>query len=154
MSQRDDIDRAIVSGYRKVSRRVDRSALPVLIECGITMAQLKALMAVNAVGEHGISVTALGVRLSIGQPAASLLVEQLVRHGFAARATDPADRRKSIVTASPQGIELTDELRSGRRSTLAAWIGRLSDSDAEALARGLEALAAATEDADLPPADV
>ena len=154
MSTRDELDRAIIEGYREVSRGLDRVVLPVLIERGITMAQLKALMAVNAAREAGITVTALGNRLSIGQPSASLLVEQLVKLGLAGRVTDPSDRRRAIVTASPGGEELADELRRGRRSVFAEWLGRLSDDDAATLAQGLQALAAAAEcpgSADAPP---
>ena len=145
MSTRDELDRAIVSGYREVSRGLDRAVLPVLIESGITMAQLKALMAVNAARETGVTVTALGNRLSIGQPSASLLVEQLVKLGLANRAPDASDRRRAIVTPSPAGEELADELRVGRRSAFAEWLNRLSDGDAASLAQGLQALAAAAE---------
>jgi DNA-binding MarR family transcriptional regulator len=150
MSGRDELDRAIIAAYREVSRGLDRDVLPVLIERGITMAQLKALMAVNAADETGVTVTALGNRLAIGQPSASLLVEQLVKQGLAKRVTDPADRRRAIVTASPEGEELTAELRRGRRSVFAEWLGRLSDEDAETLAHGLRALAAAGKNPDAP----
>lgn len=147
MSERTDLDQSIVASYRVVSRGLDRAVLPILVERGITMAQLKALMAVNAAGDAGISVSALGSELSIGQPSASLVVEQLVKHGLATRTTDPGDRRRAIVKASPEGEELADELRLGRRSTFAEWLGNLSDSDAAPLARGLRALASTVEDA-------
>ena len=150
MSDREELDRAIVSGYREISRGLDRAVLPILVERGITMAQLKALMAVNAADDNGVSVTALGTRLSIGQPSASLLVEQLVREGFVTRESDPGDRRRTLVKAAPAGEELAAELRLGRSSTFAEWLGRLSDDDAASLARGLQALAVAVKETDKP----
>jgi DNA-binding MarR family transcriptional regulator len=145
MSDRSELDRAIVSAYRTVSRGLDRSVLPILVERGTTMAQLKALMAVTVAGEGGVTVTALGTALAIGQPSASLVVEQLVRQGLVTRRADPADRRRAIVSASPEGEELADELRLGRRATFAEWLGRLPDAEARVLAQGLEALVRATE---------
>jgi len=144
MSDRSELESAIVSAYRTVSKGLDRSVLPVLVERGITMAQLKALMAVTGADDNGLTVTALGTALAIGQPSASLLVEQLVRQGLVTRTTDQADRRRAIVSASPEGEELADELRLGRRATFAEWLGRLSDADAQELARALAALARAT----------
>lgn len=145
MSDRSELDREIVSAYRTVSRAMDRAALPVLVERRVTMAQLKALMAITGAGETGVAVTALGTALAIGQPSASLLVEQLVKQGLVTRAVDPADRRRAIVSATHEGEELADELRLGRRTTFAEWLGRLGDTDAEVLAQGLAALARAAD---------
>jgi len=143
VSERSDLDRAIVSAYRVVSRGLDRAVLPVLVERGITMAQLKALMAVTLAAETGVTVTVLGATLAIGQPSASLLIEQLVGQGLVTRAADPTDRRRTIVSATQAGEDLADELRLGRRATLAEWLASVSDADAAALSRGLDALAAA-----------
>ena len=148
MSDRSELDRAIVSAYRTVSRGLDRSVLPIMVERGTTMAQLKALMAVTVAGEQGVTITSLGAVLAIGQSSASLLVEQLVKQGLVTRAADPADRRRAIVSASPEGEELADELRLGRRATFAEWLRRVPDADAQALAKGLVALAGASE---VPP---
>jgi len=140
VSSREALDRAIVSAYRTVSRGLDRSVLPILVERGITMAQLKALMVVTLAPEGGVAVTELGASLAIGQPSASLLVEQLVKQGLVTRNADPVDRRRARVCATAQGEELADELRMGRRAMFAEWLAALSDADAQALAQGLEAL--------------
>lgn len=150
MSRRDELDRQIVDSYRRVSRELGRVLLPTLVDRGITMAQLKALMAVTAAGEQGVAVTVLGSELRIGQPSASLLVEQLVRQGLVTRTADRVDRRRVLVTASPQGEEFADELRLGRRSTLQEWLARLSDADADALGQGLLALEDAADNSGGP----
>ena len=148
MSRRRAIDDAIIADYRTVARALDKVVLPLLIENGVTMAQFKALMALSAAGDAGISVTTLAGELSIGQPSASLIVDQLVKRGYAARRQDEVDRRRVFVRVTPPGQELVDELRHGRRATFEAWLGGLGDEDAGDIARGMRALAAAVETGD------
>jgi DNA-binding MarR family transcriptional regulator len=138
------LDTGIVSDYRRVYRALEQQTLPMWLKLGLTMAQLKALVVVS--GADGISVTALGSELSIGQPSASMLVDQLVQGGHAERRTDPADRRRAVVTATDSGKDLLGELRHGRRQTLEGWLSRLPDNEADALARGLAALADVADD--------
>lgn len=148
MTARADVDQAISANYRIVVRAMDRLILPKLIGLGITMAQFKALLAVSAAGERGIAVTELGVELSIGQPSASLIVDQLAKRGYVVRRPDEADRRRVLVGATPAGEELVAELRQGRRSTFLEWVGKMSDQDAAALAVGIHALAKVVTAAD------
>lgn len=114
--------------------------LPVWLKLDISMAQFKALVVVNH-SEAGITVTELGRRLSIGESSASLLAEQLVKRGYAERVADPADRRRVRVTATASGAEVLAELRQGRRQHFDAWLAEMNESEIEALARGLAALA-------------
>ena len=142
---RADTEEQILVHYREITRAIDRAVLPRLIELGLTMSQFKALIAVVSAGSEGISVTQLGHELSIGQPSASLIVGQIVRLGYVERVSDVTDRRRILVTATPAGVELTGELRHGRRSMFRDWLRRIDDDDAEALAQGLGALDAAVE---------
>jgi DNA-binding MarR family transcriptional regulator len=132
----------IVNGFRAVNRATDRQMLPMLVELGLTMAQFKALIAVMSAGPEGISVTELSHELSVGQPSASLIVDQIEKAGYAARVTDVADRRRVLVRGTDHGMEVTAELRGGRASVFREWLAQVSDEDAESLARGFRALAA------------
>ena len=73
--------------------------------------------------------------------SASLLVDQLVRRGFATRTQDPDDRRRVQVGASTLGEELLTELRHGQQRSLEDWVADLDEDDLDALGRGLRALA-------------
>ena len=107
------------------------------------MAQFKALVVVE--GSSGISVCEVGRELGIGESAASLLVDQLVRHGYVGRTTDQADRRRVLLAATAPGKKLLRELRHGRRQSLEGWLADLGDDDLDALAGGLHALTGAGE---------
>lgn len=124
----------------RVYGALQQHALPVWVKLGLSMAQFKALSVVDRAGS-GVSVGEVGKRLEIREPSASLLVDQLVRRGYAERCPDPADRRRVLVSVSETGRGMLDELRSGNRELLSQWLERLDPEDAEALARGLRALA-------------
>jgi len=98
----------------------------------------------------GISVCEVGRELSIGESAASLLVDQLVRRGHVGRTTDPADRRRVRLVVTAPGEELLRELRQGGREILSDWLAELGADDLEALARGLRALAGTVGAGKLP----
>ena len=135
---REDSASQAVSDLRVVNSELQRISLPTWLELGLPMAQLKALVALASVGD--VSVTGLARNLSIGEPAASQLVEQLVRRGYAARVSDPDDRRRVVVNVTPTGADLVSELRHGRRHHVEQWLECMDDADVEALARGLRAL--------------
>jgi DNA-binding MarR family transcriptional regulator len=145
VAERTEVDASIIASYRTIARALDRVMLPRLIELGISMPQFKALIAVVTAGPGGISVTQLGSELSIGQPSASLIVDQLVRPGYVERIPDTIDRRRVLVTATALGVELTGELRHGRRSTFTEWLANVAEPDAEALEQGLRGLAFAVQ---------
>lgn len=145
MIDRSVLDEQIVAGYRVVARALDRFSLPRFIELGLTMPQFKALIAVMSAGDGGISVTELGNELSIGQPSASLIIDQLARPGYVKRVQDTADRRRVLVLATPLGLEIAGDLRHGRKSSFRNWLSEVSDDEAIALERGLRALAEVVE---------
>jgi DNA-binding MarR family transcriptional regulator len=93
--------------------------------------------------EELLSVGCLAGALGVSLPAASLLVERLVQQGHAERHEDPRDRRRTLITLSPQGRQLIARLGHGNREGLREWIARLTRKDRAALARGLRALAEA-----------
>ncbi len=141
MTTRDPRIETITDDLRTVYGRVQQLIVPAWLKLDLTMAQFKALVAV----EHssGIGVCGLGRELSIGESAASLLVDQLVRRGYVGRKTDPADRRRVLLGTTSRGEKRLRELRQGSREILDEWLAELDQDQLEALARGLDALAQA-----------
>ena len=139
MNDREPHVETITDDLHTVYSSLHRLSLPTLLKLDLTMAQFKALVVVEA--SSGISVCEVGRELGIGESAASLLVDQIVRHGYVGRTTDPADRRRVLLAVTAPGKKLIRELRHGRRQSLDGWLADLDDDDLEALARGLRALA-------------
>jgi DNA-binding MarR family transcriptional regulator len=123
---------------------------PTWLRLDLTMAQFRALVVVSH--RPGITVGEVGCQLSIGQSAARLLVDHLVRRGLVSRAEDPADRRRALLGCSPDGVALLAELRQGSRQNLRELLASLNDDDLEGMSRGLRVLARAAR-TPVPDAD-
>jgi DNA-binding MarR family transcriptional regulator len=152
MSTRDLHVETITDDLHTVYSSLHRLSLPTLLKLDLTMAQFKALVVVE--GSSGISVCEVGRELGIGESAASLLVDQLVRHGYVGRTTDQADRRRVLLAATAPGKKLLRELRHGRRQSLEGWLADLGDDDLDVLASGLHALTALVSAGTSPAARV
>jgi len=141
MTTRDPRIETITDDLRTVYGRVQQLIVPAWLKLDLTMAQFKALVAVER--SSGIGVCGLGHELSIGESAASLLVDQLVRRGYVGRKTDPADRRRVLLGITARGEKRLRELRQGSAEIMNEWLAELDQDQLEALARGLDALAQA-----------
>ena len=119
-----------IAAERAVNRALWDATLEDLIEVDITMAQFKALAAIQRLPD--CTIGALSERLRIKPPATSLLVDKLVAAGLARRERDRFDGRRVLVHATPTGIRL---------SLLEKWIRQLPDDDLLALHRGTRSLA-------------
>ena len=105
----------------------------------LSMGQLKAMMALGLQGP--LPVGSLGRTLGISEPAASLLVDRLEEEGLVHRDQDAADRRRTLVTPTPEALERIERFRHGRTERALEWVDALADDDLAALSRGLTALA-------------
>ena len=139
---------AITDDLHVVYTSMQELCVPTWLKLDLTMAQFKALVSVER--SSGISVCEVGRELSIGESAASLLVDQLVRRGHVGRTTDPADRRRVLLAVTARGEELLRELRQGSREILNDWLAELGDDDLKALAHGLRALAGTVRASKIP----
>ena len=148
MNSRDSHIETIVSDLRIVYASLNRLSVPAWLRLDLTMAQFKALVAVER--NSGIAVCQLGRQLGIGESAASLLVDQLVRRHYLERTIDPADRRRVLLSATAQATSLLRELRHGSEQSLKEWLAGLADDDVAGLAHGLSTLTEAAR-AGKPP---
>jgi len=132
------IDR-VLETQRAIGRALQANAGPLWSQLDLTMSQMKALQVIA----HGgpLPIGGLAQVLGVGNPAASLLVDALVRQGLVIRAEDPLDRRRTLATLSAQGRDLVERLQ-GNKQCLIRWLLRLSDEDLAGLAQGLQALLA------------
>jgi DNA-binding MarR family transcriptional regulator len=139
VTTRDPRIETITDNLRTVYASVQQLIVPTWLKLDLSMAQFKALVAVER--SSGVGVCGLGRQLSIGESAASLLVDQLVRRGYVGRKTDPADRRRVLLGATSRGEKRLRELRQGSAEIMNEWLAELDQDELEALAHGLRALA-------------
>ncbi|MEV1289922.1 MarR family transcriptional regulator [Micromonospora sp. NPDC049679] len=97
--------------------------------------QLRALLVVEEC--DGINLRGLANRLGMILSSASRLCDRLVAAGVLEREPGRVDRREISLHLTPTGRGLLDELRTNRRSRLAAVLMGMSPSGRQALLHGL-----------------
>jgi DNA-binding MarR family transcriptional regulator len=106
-------------------------------------AQLSVLVAVRR--SPGISVGETAAELRVAHNTASTLVNRLVQSGMLERRPDARDRRTVRLHLTPAAENRMAAWRDRRRQVLEATLGTLSETDREAIAEALPALARLTE---------
>lgn len=138
MQDREPLINEVVGDMAALYGGLQELNTPTWLRLDLTMAQFRALVVVSH--RPDITVGDVGCQLSIGQSAASVLVDHLVRRGFVARTEDPADRRRALLNCTASGHTLLGDLRAGNRQVLKERLSRLSDDELWGLAQGMRAL--------------
>lgn len=87
-----------------------------------------------------VSISQIAEREHVQSPSASKNVAALERLGLVRRSRDPNDRRSSLISMTPRGCDLVDDIRAAALSFLADRLHELEPGDIEALDRSLAAL--------------
>jgi DNA-binding MarR family transcriptional regulator len=92
--------------------------------------------ALTTIDCHGpLTPSELAARERIQRPTATRVLARLEAAGLIARTPDPADRRSSLVSATPAGAALLADLRARRDAWMAARLEQLPAEDLAALER-------------------
>ena len=127
-----------VQAYLELGDAVRLASLPGWITADLTTSQVKAVI---LLGHHGpLSVGKLAELLGVGNPAASIIVQQLVEQELAERTEDTSDRRRTLVSLTEKGSQLMSGQREQREGKVRRWLSQLNDDELAALRRGLAAL--------------
>ncbi|MFG2678925.1 MarR family winged helix-turn-helix transcriptional regulator [Streptomyces sp. NPDC048392] len=89
------------------------------------------------IAPDGATVTDLAVHLGMTKQAASQLVEELVRKGYAERRPHPADARARLVVLTGAGRACTRAAEEAAAEAVAAWADVLGEDGVRALRDGL-----------------
>ena len=112
-----NIDQAwhIFTNGRKIHEWVFQLENRYMAKTGVSMAfgefsfaQMRAIKLVKAKGQ--VSITELAELLQVSAPSASTMVERLVEKGVLVREPDTADRRKVVVTISPDMVTTIEQI--------------------------------------------
>jgi DNA-binding MarR family transcriptional regulator len=103
--------------------------------------------ALATVDRHGpLTPSELAARERVQRPTATRLVARLEELGHVQRAADPLDRRSSLLSVTPEGRALLDELRGRKTAYLAHRLERLDPEERAALDRAAAILERLLED--------
>ncbi|WP_250401701.1 MarR family winged helix-turn-helix transcriptional regulator [Streptomyces cellostaticus] len=85
----------------------------------------------------GATVTDLAAHLGVTKQAASQLVEEIVRKGYAERRPHPVDARARLVVLTGRGRECTRAAEAAAAEVVGAWAELLGEGEVVALGRRL-----------------
>jgi DNA-binding MarR family transcriptional regulator len=114
--------------------------LSAIEESGLTLGQLKTLMALHAGGEEPCSVKQIAEQLGITPPAATRAVDALYDRGLVHRSEDLEDRRVRRIAITAAGQDLVETVISQRMASLEAFAAGLSSPQRRKLASAFDAL--------------
>ena len=135
---RPELVSTIVQSYMELFIAMQFNAVSHWLMLELTFAQARALFILAARKE--LTVSQLAKLLGVGNPTASILVQQLVERGLVTRSEHTADRRQTIVRLSQKGAEIGAGRREAREKQWQRWLSNLTNDELNALARGLSAL--------------
>jgi DNA-binding MarR family transcriptional regulator len=107
---------------------------------GLTPAQVKVLLQLGT--RQQMTVGEIAAALSCSMPAASELVDRLVDAGHLLRASDPTDRRRVLIAATPASQQISVHLCELREAQVRYALDQLEPEERPTFIKSLEALVA------------
>jgi DNA-binding MarR family transcriptional regulator len=135
---RAELVTTIVRAYMDLFMTMQFTSVSHWLMLELTFAQTRALFMLAARNE--LTVSELARLLGVGNPTASVLVQQLVERGLVTRSEHPADRRQTVIRLSTKGLEIGSGRQRQRSKQWHRWLSHLSDEELSALAHGLSAI--------------
>lgn len=135
---RDRMVEEVIQAFVQLVLIQKHADMPGWMDFDLTVSQLRA---VYLLAHHGsLSIGELAGLLKMGNPATSLLVQQLVQHKLAERSEDIRDRRRTFVRLTERGAGLVSGRRERREAQFHLWLSQMDDESLAGLRRGLIAL--------------
>ncbi|MEV5676271.1 MarR family transcriptional regulator [Streptomyces sp. NPDC052164] len=132
------VTRAVLTASRLLVAVAARSLAEV--EERVTLPQFRLLVVLSTHGDA--KLVALAERLGVNPSTAMRMLDRLITAGLAERRVNPADRRETVLSVTPAGYRLVEDVTAGRRREIGAIVERLAPAQRTAL---VEALTAFTE---------
>jgi DNA-binding MarR family transcriptional regulator len=103
--------------------------------------------ALATIDNHGpLTPSELAMRERVQRPTATRLVARLEELGVLQRAADPTDRRSSLLSVTPKGHALIEQMRGRKTAYLARRIEKLDSEERATLDRAAAILERLLED--------
>jgi len=121
MLQDGMVDYAALAEFRYALRKFLAFSEDAAAEAGLTSQQHQALLVIKARSKgDGVPVGVLAERLLVRQHSAVELIDRLSRLGLVSRNPDPHDRRRVLISLTPEGEDRLSALSQAHLAELRA----------------------------------
>ena len=128
----------LAEAFWAVARRLRLRTRSALEPWDISPSLARALSTLHRHGD--LRLSALAEHLHIAPRSATEVVDDLERFGLAQRRPDPADRRATLVSLTPEGARTSRDIQRARQSVGEGFFAALDAEDRDDLARVLRKL--------------
>ena len=134
-SSRRELVEEVIECFVELALTLRSADMPKWVDLDLTASQLRVIVFLAFPGPVTISELAKFVR--IGNPAASILVQQLVQQELVERSEDAKDRRRTLVHLTERAAELMRGRREEREAKFRRWLSPLGDDELAGLLHGI-----------------
>jgi DNA-binding MarR family transcriptional regulator len=134
-----DSPEALGDAFGAVARRLRSASMASLSAWDVTPSQMRTIRML-ASHDGGMRSSELAHHLHIAPRSATEVIDALETKGLVARTPDPTDRRATLVSLTPRGVDLVNDVRRARGLESEKLFDRLSRTDRTHLSRILRQL--------------
>jgi len=126
---------AFIKRYHTLRRLIKADMARTLGDMHLSHMQLMTLKTLSHQGPCGVSE--LGERLGLSASTVSGLLDRLEAKGVVERTRDESDRRKVLITLTPEARKMAKRLHASFKDLLETLVTSLTRDDMEAMLRGM-----------------
>lgn len=131
----DELAQRVQIALQKFKRNFESDSAKQL-DCEITKPQMFLLYAIQY---HGINrLKELAEKMEVKPSAITVMIDRLEKAGFIQRSHDHKDRRSTLVSLTPSGVENLEKVIQERNHLLKTYLLRLGPDEREKFAELLE----------------
>lgn len=104
--------------------------------CKVSLAEYKAVMEINRT--ERITCNVLAKKMGLSPSRGSRIIDGLVRKKYLIRMTNSQDRRSFVLSLSPEGMKIKEQIEQERNNYESRMREKLSTSELELIKEGLE----------------
>jgi len=104
--------------------------------CNISLAEYKAVMEIKVT--ERLTCNVLSKKMGLSPSRGSRIIDSLVRKGYLLRVTNPEDRRSFVLSLSPRGAEIKNNIERERNNCERRIREKLSTKEFDLIRESLE----------------
>lgn len=104
--------------------------------CKVSLAEYKAVMEIDST--ERITCNVLSKKMGLSPSRGSRIIDGLVRKKYLIRMTNSKDRRSFVLSLSPKGMKIKEQLKQERNNYERRMREKLSTEELELIKEGLE----------------